>query len=215
LAHEIKNPLSTIKMNLELISEELLENATPSDRRMLKKISTVQLQCELLQGVLDAFLQFARAGELHLETTDLTQLVSEFIKFYQPQADEKQIEISPHLGTDLPLVHLDRSLMRQVLMNLALNAQQAMPEGGRLELQTFVDCDQVFLVLIDNGQGMTERAKSKMFHAFFSTKPGGSGLGLPTVRKIIEAHHGTIQCESEVGRGTRFSISLPHTTKID
>jgi len=84
-----------------------------------------------------------------------------------------------------------------------------MPQGGVLELQTYQRDNQVVLEIIDNGKGMSPETQARMFDAFYSTKKGGSGLGLPTVRKIVEAHHGTISCESEVGRGTRFSIALP------
>ena len=94
-------------------------------------------------------------------------------------------------------------------MNLALNAQQAMPDGGLLELQTKFCDGSVELALIDNGVGMDDATRSKMFQTFFSTKASGSGLGLPTVRKIVDAHNGSISCESEPGRGTRFLISLP------
>ncbi len=209
LAHEIKNPLSTINMNLELLAEDISESDSPQDRRMLTKIQTVQRECRQLQQILDAFLQFARVGELELVSADLNELVRDFIEFYQPQAIELGIDVSPHLSADLPAVRLDNSLMRQVLMNLTLNAQQAMPEGGLLELQTNLRDGCVELDLIDNGAGMNERTSSKIFQAFFSTKSGGSGLGLPTVRKIVAAHHGTISCQSEPGRGTRFTISLP------
>lgn len=209
LAHEIKNPLSTIGMNLELMAEELEADQSPRDRRLQQKISTVQRECRHLEAILNAFLAFARVGEIEASTADLNELVGEFIEFYQPQADEHGIEISPHLDSDLPATRLDRALFRQVLMNLVLNAQQAMPEGGLLELQTSHRDGRVILKLIDNGVGMSEGTRLKMFQTFFSTRSGGSGLGLPTVRKIVEAHDGTISCESEPGRGTRFTISLP------
>jgi signal transduction histidine kinase len=209
LAHEIKNPLSTISMNLELMAEDLQEDESSRNRRLLTKINTVQRECRHLEEILNAFLQFARVGELELFASDLNELVSDFIDFYQAQAMDHGIEISPHLASNLPEVRLDCSLMRQVLMNLALNAEQAMPQGGLLELQTHARDGCVFLDLIDNGQGMDERTTAKMFQVFFSTKPGGSGLGLPTVKKIIEAHGGTVTCQSEPGRGTRFTISLP------
>jgi len=211
LAHEIKNPLSTISLNLELMAEELDESpeSSPRDRRFLQKINTLQRECRQLNQILEAFLQFARVGELKLSARDLNALVREFIAFYQPQAEDHGIEISPHLATDLPAVELDESLFRQVLLNLALNAQQAMPEGGLLELQTYRGPDGVCLEFIDNGSGMDERTRSRMFQAFFSTRTSGSGLGLPTVKKIVEAHKGQITCESEPGRGTRFKVTLP------
>lgn len=209
LAHEIKNPLSTIAMNLELLTEDVGEGETPRERRMLSKIVTVQRACRNLQTILDDFLKFARAGELNLEHENLNTVVLEFIDLFRPTAADRQIEISPHLSADLALVSLDRVLFRQVLFNLALNAQQAMPQGGLLELQTSMSDGKVRLDLIDNGVGMDQRTMSKMFQVFFSTKDNGSGLGLPTVKKIIEAHGGTITCQSAVGNGTQFTILLP------
>jgi signal transduction histidine kinase len=209
LAHEIKNPLSTIGMNLELMAEDLDVESSPRDRRLIARIQTVQRECKNLENVLNDFLQFARAGELNLSTADLNQAVLEFVDFYKPLASDQGIEISPHLESGLPKLLLDGALMRQVLLNLALNAQQAMPNGGLLELQTCFRDGRVHLDMIDNGSGMDARTREKMFQAFFSTKAAGSGLGLPTVRKIVEAHGGTITCDSEPGRGTRFTVSLP------
>ncbi len=210
LAHEIRNPLSTIGLNLELLLEEFANSESPRDRRICGKLLTVQKECQHLDEILSAFLQFARAGELEKESVDLSRFVEEFVEFYRPHAVEHQIEISPHLAADLPAVRIDPSLMRQVLMNLALNAQQAMPKGGRLELQTYCRDDRVILDIIDTGSGMNTETLARIFQVFFSTKQNGSGLGLPTVRKIVEAHQGTITCESEPGKGTRFVISLPH-----
>ena len=211
LAHEIKNPLSTMSMLLELLAEDIGESESQRERRMLTKIQTIQKECGHLEDILNAFLKFARVGELSLTPTDLNGIVSAFIEFFHSEAREHGIEISPHLSGDLPLVALDTALIRQVLLNLALNAQQAMPSGGLLELQTFGRDGQVYLAVIDNGQGMDEKTRSRLFEVFFSTKPNGNGLGLPTVRKIVDAHRGAITCESEVGRGTRFTIALPPT----
>lgn len=209
LAHEIRNPLSTMSLNLDLLGEELEESDNPRDQKMLKRIHKVQSECQHLNEILNAFLQFARVGELELVEADLNAVVRDFVDFYQPTAREHGIEISPHLESNLPTVKLDQSLMRQVLMNLAQNAQQAMPGGGLLELQTFARDGRVRLEFIDTGEGMDEATRSKLFDVFFSTKQDGSGLGLPTVRKIVQAHRGTISCESERGKGTRFSIALP------
>lgn len=210
LAHEIRNPLSTIRLNLNLLSEEVEQGESARDRRMLNKLLTLQRECKHLEDILDAFLQFARVGELRLHPADLNTVVKQFVSFAQAELSEHGIELSPHLDPDLPMVELDETLMHQVLMNLVRNARQAMPDGGLLEIQTYERDGRVCLDIIDNGIGMDERTRSRMFKAFFSTRSGGSGLGLPTVRKIIEAHHGTIECESEPGQGTRFSISLPN-----
>lgn len=209
LAHEIRNPLSTIGMNLELLAEELENDDSQRARRMLRRIASLQGECRNLEEVLNAFLQFARAGELHLDEGNLNTIVTEYVEFLTPQANSMEVELRPHLDSDLPVVMLDRSLMRQALINLCRNAIEAMPEGGSVDLLTRTRDDQVILEIIDTGKGMDDKTRDQMFLAFFSTRSGGSGLGLPTVRKIVEAHHGTIVCESELGKGTRFTISLP------
>jgi two-component system, NtrC family, sensor histidine kinase HydH len=209
LAHEIRNPLSTMGLNLELLKEELEGADNPRDRRMLLKVDRVHQQCEQLNEILSAFLQFARVGELNTDEVDLNAIVNDFVDDYSPTAKEQDVEIIRHLESNLPLMPLDAALFTQVLINLTQNAVQSMPDGGNVELQTHRRGDAVMLDVIDNGPGMTDKTKSKLFQVFFSTKPSGSGLGLSTVRKIVEAHDGSIRCESEVGKGTRFSISLP------
>lgn len=209
LAHEIRNPLSTIRMNLDLLAEEVEGADDPRLRRMIIKLDRIRRECQHLEEILTAFLEFARAGELRLEEGDLSRAVQEFVELYRPQANERHIFLSLHLAADLPPVRFDPRLMRQVLMNLVLNAQQAMPTGGQIEFQTFADDDHVCLAIIDTGCGIPDSAKPHLFEVFFSTKPGGSGLGLPTVRKIVHAHGGMIRCDSEVGKGTRFTICLP------
>ena len=209
LAHEIRNPLSTIGMNLELLAEELESDDSQRARRMLRRIANLQGECRNLEEILNAFLQFARAGELHLSDGNLNTIVSDYVDFLEPQANSMEVELRPHLDSDLPVVMLDKSLMRQALVNLCRNAIEAMPEGGSIDLLTRTRGEDVVLEIIDTGKGMDEKTRGQMFQAFFSTRSGGSGLGLPTVRRIVEAHHGRISCESEVGKGTRFTITLP------
>ncbi|HAD57642.1 MAG TPA: two-component sensor histidine kinase [Planctomycetaceae bacterium] len=209
LAHEIRNPLSTMRMNLELLSEDLEDEGTPGTRRMQTRVDKLKHECLNLEGVLNAFLQFARAGQLNLVTCSLNDEVHDFLSFIRPQAEDTGVELRPHLDANLPAVAIDTALIRQVLSNLGRNALQAMPDGGTLEFITRSRENHVTLEVIDTGEGMTSATVEKMFQAFFSTRSGGSGLGLPTVRRIIEAHGGSIECESEPGRGTRFTILIP------
>jgi signal transduction histidine kinase len=215
LAHEIKNPLSTIRLNMELLAEDFQTDDSPRTRRALAKIQIVQQECQRLQDLLDDFLNFAKVRELKLEPTDLNDVVRRVLEFYQPKAAESQIDLLPHLRSDLPSVLLDREAFRGALFNLILNAQQAMPEGGQLMVATGMTPRGVALYLVDTGCGMDEATMARIFEAFYSTKPGGSGLGLPTARKIIEAHGGRILVQSQVGTGTQFVIELPVPARLE
>jgi signal transduction histidine kinase len=209
LAHEIKNPLSTIWLNMELLAEDFDQQDSPRDRRALAKVELVQRECQRLQDLLDSFLSFAKLRQLKLEPTDLNEQVRRVLDFFAPQAAESGIEVIPYLQFDLPGVMLDREQFHGALLNLVINAQQAMPQGGQLVVITKTTPRGVALHLIDTGCGMDEKTRSQVFEAFFSTKHGGSGLGLPTTRKIVEAHGGWISCQSEQSKGTWFTIELP------
>ena len=214
-AHEIRNPLSTIRLNLELLSEDIDEGDTPRDRRMARKLARLQTECTHLEQVVNAFLQFSRSNLVTASPTDVASAVNKFLSSFEADAEAAGIELSPHLAADLPPVMLDPALFRQVLSNLCRNARQAMPNGGTIEVAARRVGRDVLIEVIDTGCGMTSDQMDKMFIAFYTTKTNtaeseaGTGLGLPTVRKIVEAHNGRIDCQSEPQKGTRFQIWLP------
>jgi signal transduction histidine kinase len=186
----------------------------PLHRRALAKVKIVQRECQRLQDLLDDFLNYAKVRRLKLEPASLNQQVKRVLGFFEPKARQSKIDLIDYLASDLPTVLLDAEAFHGALLNLVLNAQQAMPQGGQLVARTFPTADGVALELIDTGWGMDEHTLGHMFDAFFSTKPGGSGLGLPTARKIIEAHGGQIGVQSEPGRGTRFTVKLPVPARL-
>jgi signal transduction histidine kinase len=214
LAHEIKNPLSTIRLNLDLLAEDLGEPQTPAGRRAARRMEAVRRECQRLQSLLDDFLNFAKVRRLQLEPSDLNHQIDDVLDFFAPEAKAAGIEVVRELDRQLPGVLLDREAFRQALWNLVLNAKQAMEGGGRLVVRTAAQNDSVVVHLIDSGCGMDEHTAAKMFEAFFSTKPGGSGLGLPTTQKIIAAHGGRIHVQSEHGRGTQMTIELPLPARL-
>ena len=214
LAHEIKNPLSTIRMNMELLAEDFRDSDAPRERRAMKKIDLMLRECQRLQDVLDNFLQFAKAHRLNLQPSDLNAVAHRVIDFYRPKAAQSGVEIVDYLMGNLPTVLLDREAFHGALLNLMLNAEQAMSNGGQLVVRTYATGDGVALDLIDNGCGMDAETCEKVFETFFTTKRGGSGLGLPTVRKIIEGHGGNITLQSEPGRGTQVTLKLPVPARL-
>ena len=209
LAHEIRNPLSTMSLNLDLLAEDFHDLETHRDRRAQQKIQTLRRETQRLHDILENFLRYARVQELRLATADLNLLVEELDDFFEPQAMAQGIVIRTAYAPDLPRVNLDVDLFRQALLNLLINARQAMPGGGELMLRTRADGSWVVLEVTDTGVGMTDDVRDRVFDAFFTTRPGGSGLGLATTRRLVEAHGGTIAVRSEPGRGSQFVIRLP------
>jgi signal transduction histidine kinase len=207
--HEVKNHLSTLGLHLQLLGEDFAEPQSQRERRALERVQRLQGECQRLVDVSNDFLRFARIKELQLRPTNLGAMIEEMIDFFTPTARQASIAIKYYAPADLPPVKLDSDLFKQALLNLMLNAEQAMPAGGELTIQAMREPDHVVLSLIDTGEGISAEVLSRVFRPFYSTKPGGSGLGLPTTRKIILAHGGTIDVQSEVGHGTKFTIRLP------
>jgi signal transduction histidine kinase len=207
--HEIKNHLSTLGLNLQLLAEDFQDPQSLRERRALERVQRLQRECQRLVDVSNDFLRFARVRDLHRQPTSLAALVEELIDFFGPTARQAEIELKLYVPADLPAVDLDRALFKQALLNLLLNAQQAMAGGGELTIQALSEPGAVCLSLIDTGPGIPPDVLDRVFQPFFSTKPGGSGLGLPTARKIVEAHGGRLDVQSAVGRGTKFAIRLP------
>ncbi len=214
LAHEIKNPLSVIRMNIDLLSEDLAELNAPNTRRSLDRVDIVRGQCERLEGLLRDFLRYARLRDIDLVSGNLNDQVETVLRAYQAQADSHRIDIERFLDADLPAIQLHSDSLQAALMNLVKNALEAMDEGGRLVARTYTTRKSVALDLIDTGHGIDDNAILHMFEPFYSTKDGGSGLGLPTARKIIEAHGGRISVQSEMGVGTKFTLEFPVPKRI-
>jgi signal transduction histidine kinase len=219
LAHEIRNPLSTIRLNMELLAEDFAETDSDSptkqrDRRARAKIELVRQECDRLQKLLGDFLDFARQESLSPEPGNLNEELGQLLDFFAIRAQEAGVEVVRYLDPELPSVRLDRETFRSAILNLLLNAVQAMEAGGQLVIRTRAAGLGVLVELIDTGPGMDAETLGKVFRAFYTTKQGGSGLGLPTARKIIEAHGGTIDVESTPGRGTKVTIWLPAPPRL-
>lgn len=214
LAHEIKNPLSTMAINLTLLEEEWSGargggEPSPKEKRGLKRVRTLQREVVRLEGILDDFLRFARGGEINRAPEDLVEVVKEVLSFLEPEHESAGVRVHVDLPTSLPLVMLDETSFRQALINLMVNARQAMPGGGELIVRLERVGAWVDLSITDTGVGMGEDELEHCFELYWSTKKGGTGLGLATVNRIVVQHEGTMSVLSEKGRGTSFTIHLP------
>lgn len=214
LAHEIKNPLSVIRMNVDLLAEDHEGDSPPDQRRTLDKIKILQEQCERLQNLLDDFLKFARLRQLELRAGNLNAQIERALNMFTPQATANNIDIIRYLDADLPSIQLDEQTLGSALVNLVKNSIEALPQGGRLEARTRLTRHGVAFDLIDTGRGMDRETLIHMFDAFYSTKDDGSGLGLPIAKKVIEAHHGKIYVQSELDRGTQITLEFPIPARL-
>ncbi len=221
LAHEVKNPLSTIRLNMGLLEEDVEElDDTPQRRRVLKRIETVKRETLRLEDLLNEFLNFTRAHNLELTAADANYELKEILDFFRPQATAANVEILEYFANDLPTIRIDKRSFDRAILNLLLNALQAIKgkeddnSKGEILVRTRPCGSEVAIDLIDSGSGMSDETLQKIFEPFFSTKIGGTGLGLPTVRKVIEGHGGRIAIQSEVGRGTQFTLTFPAIPRI-
>ena len=209
LAHEIKNPLSTINLNLQLLEEDWQEAGTPRERRALKRVQTLRGETSRLVALLEDFLRYARAANIEPRPCDLNHLVEDVLDFVAPQATRQGIQLHTVFAPGLPALQADPGLLKQALLNLAINAEEAMPQGGELIVRTSSAPPMLQVDLTDTGVGIPDHQLAKIFNVYFSTREGGSGLGLAITRRIIELHGGTIDVESEFGKGTHFTVRLP------
>jgi len=209
LAHEIKNPLSTINLNLKLLAEDLQRSPHEEQRRLLARLASVRQEASRLKDILDDFLRYAGRMELQPAPTDLRQLVAELADFFAPQAQAARVILRTHLP-DAPVpADVDAGLIKQALLNLMINATQASPEGGELLLRLSSHRQRAAIEVIDTGHGIPPDDLARVFQVYYSTKKGGTGLGLPTTQRIVREHGGTVAVQSQEGKGTRFVISLP------
>ncbi|MDY6913254.1 MAG: ATP-binding protein [Planctomycetota bacterium] len=209
LAHEIKNPLSTINLNLKLLAEGLARYDDEPHRRLLRRLGSAQEETDRVKEILDDFLRFAGKVELSLAVADLRRLVSELVDFFAPQADAGRVVLRTILPESPIRCMVDASLIKQALLNLMLNAVQAMPDGGELLIRLTAECDSAVLEVTDTGKGIDAEDLNRVFQVYYSSRKDGTGLGLPASRRIIREHNGSLDVQSEPGKGTRFIINLP------
>ncbi len=213
LAHEIKNPLSTVGLNAQLLAEDVEQLDIKQDEmsRITKRLESLSREVERLRGILDDFLQFAGRMKLDCSVQDLRVVLEELDDFYHSQCDNEGIVLRMQLPETPVMVDIDAPLLKQAILNLLINAVQAMSESSDRELMIRLDVQkhEAQLHIIDTGSGIDQAKVEEIFHPYVSTKRGGTGLGLPTTHRIIQAHGGHINVDSTTGQGSDFVVCLP------
>ncbi|HEU4401633.1 MAG TPA: GAF domain-containing protein [Candidatus Polarisedimenticolia bacterium] len=206
LAHEVRNPLNSISLQLVLLSRRAGRLAAPERSEINDLVETSRREIARLDGLVEEFLSLSTIDRLARTEADPAQVVREVLGLMTPVARVKGIAVSERLAEALPSLLLDTEKMKQVLLNLVRNAIEAMSSGGTLTLWTRASSDAVQIGVTDTGVGIDPSLD--VFDFFVTTKRGGTGLGLPIARRIVEAHGGTLTYESEPGRGTTFLVTL-------
>ncbi len=213
LVHEIKNPLNTININLQLLNEELKNRNSEKDKKMSNRIQLLEREVGRLDNILSDFLRFTKKHELHIEECDINGVIDSVLDFIGPEAKQNFIRILKSFDKKLPKCNLDSNVIKQALLNIIINAQQAMPNGGELIVRTYQSGKNIFIDITDTGVGIHKDKIDKIFQVYYSTKKTGSGLGLPTAKRIVEENKGSISIRSEDGKGSSFLIKLPVNSK--
>jgi len=205
VAHEVKNPLNAILLHVEVARSKL----SRGDTDVAEQMDIISREILRLDRVVRTFLDFTRPVELRMDNIPLQELVREVVDLARPQTDAANIQVSVLLEVEGVEVRVDRDLLKQAMLNVVVNAIQAMPEGGELLFEATATEDTAELRISDSGAGISDDLRDKIFRLYFSTKQQGSGIGLAMTFRIVQLHDGTIDFTSEPGKGTTFLIRLP------
>jgi signal transduction histidine kinase len=218
VAHEIRNPLGSIHLNLDLVRKEIDRLAqtsrhAPGEGREL--IDALRAEAGRIQRVIEEYLQFARLPKPKRRPVVLNDLLEKKLGFLHASFEEAKVKLRCEFDPQLPRVLADEEQLWQAVLNLIRNAIDAMPGGGTLTVRTHRNDTQAELQVADTGKGMTSEQTEHLFVPFLSTKATGTGLGLAMTHQIITEHAGRIECASEVGNGTTFTLHLPLTSEAN
>ena len=229
VAHEVKNPLNAMTIHLELLRSKIARTMSPAVAAaprgtgvatrdavavspaadISKHVDIISAEIQRLDQVLNGFLRFARPDELKLQPLHLGAVVSDVVTTVTPEAEARRINVKSDCPRDIPEINADPAMIRQALLNLALNGCQAMTEGGTLRIGCHAAGRRVHIDVEDTGVGIPPENLQKIFDLYFTTKEKGSGIGLSMVYRIVQLHDGEVEVQSTPGRGTRFRLAFP------
>jgi two-component system, NtrC family, sensor kinase len=211
VAHEVRNPLSSIGLNTELLEEAVKKARFPEagdEREARQLLAAIAGEVDRLTEVTEQYLRLARLPPPSLESEDVNQLLTRVLDFSQKELERARVRVERDLDPGQPRALADEGQLRQVFLNLLRNSREAMPAGGTLRIGSRAEGDAVEVTIADSGVGIPKEVQSRLFEPFFSTKSGGTGLGLALARQILEAHGGSIACTSTAAEGTTFVLRV-------
>ena len=210
VAHELGNPLNSLTIHLQLITRKLNKlKASRDTESLVESVDVCRAEVARLDGIIAHFLEAIRPQPPDLAELDLAEVLAEVLRFQQREFADRRIAVEVEALGDLPVVMADRNQLKQVFFNLAKNALDAMEPGGRLKIRARADDDSVFLLFGDSGSGIKQEDLVRVFQPYHTTKPGGHGLGLMIVQRILREHGGQVGIESKEGVGTVVTLQFP------
>lgn len=213
VAHEIGNPLNSLHIHLQLMERKVRKLEGKQKEELEEAIAICRGEITRLDSIVTQFLQAIRPSKPILHPENVNSIVDEALRFFGPEIADRDIVVEPELRPDLPLLELDRDQMKQAFYNVIKNSFEAMKRRGILRIRTDADATHVSVSFTDTGGGMSAESLSRVFEPYFTTKSGGSGLGLLIVRRIVREHGGEMAIESNEGKGLTLTIRLPYLDK--
>ena len=211
LAHEVKNPLNAMNIQMTVLEREIQDIkklSGKSKKELLEIVSIVQKELNRLSGFVEECLHFSKTGELNKSNVDVGDILSEIVSLLLPQAQLNGIQIELDITNGLPKVMVDRDKIKQAILNILINGIEAMPDGGKLQVSAERVGHEIWVACQDTGPGIPDEIKDKIFNLFYTTKDGGSGVGLSFAQNIAQAHGGVIRLEQSP-KGSKFVIAIP------
>jgi signal transduction histidine kinase len=205
VAHEVKNPINAIVVHLEVLRQKMKE-IDPDTRRHVDVISS---EIQRLDRVVQTLVDFTRPVELRLSDMDLRKVVEDVVSLASPAAEKHNVLIEREPSQDALPVRIDVDLVKQAVLNIVLNGVQAMPNGGTLRLTVGRDGDGALISVRDQGAGIPDNIRDKIFNLYFTTKSGGSGIGLAMAYRVVQLHHGSVEFSTIIDHGTTFYLRFP------
>ena len=215
IAHQVRNPLTSLSLNAELLGDYAKTLPEPSGSQALSLVGAMSTELDLLADLTESYLHFAKLPNIERRPGSLNRVVTDLLGLLKAEISHQGIELSVQLDPAVPLMPIDARQLRFAFANLIKNAIESMPDGGRLRIQTLCANEHIDVQVADTGCGIGTGGRKQIFDMLYTTKECGTGLGLSFVKRIVEAHQGTVSCESTAGVGTLFAVRLPRELEVD